>query len=180
MSETALHLANRIRPAVQAVLLRYGACESVPCDEIVEAVVAHLHSDSPRFTARQRVLAESAGRPICWICELPIPMDAELDSPECFSLDHVVPRADGGALLGYQNLKPAHRLCNALRHIQKPGAKMLRRRDELLAQLRRSLGNEYGSTCAGIAVTGAGPRHGVICDCEVNASRSAARMLGAT
>ncbi len=55
------------------------------------------------------------------------------------SLDHV-PRADGGPLLGYQNLKPAHRLCNALRHVQKPGAKMLRRRDELLAQLRRKDG----------------------------------------
>ncbi len=83
------------------------------------------------------MLAESVGRPMCWICELPIPMDAEFDSPECFSLDHVVPRADGGALLGYRNLKPAHRLCNALRHIREPGAKMLRRRDELLAQLRQ-------------------------------------------
>lgn len=50
---------------------------------------------------------------VCWICGLPI--DPELKSPHplSFTVDHVVPIALGGDLLG--EVRAAHRICNMKR-----------------------------------------------------------------
>lgn len=70
-----------------------------------------------------------------WICGLVIPLDAEPDSPECFSVDHVVPRSHGGSQLGYENVKPAHRLCNALRSLVAPSRRMIAKKDQMVGRL---------------------------------------------
>jgi hypothetical protein len=69
----------------------------------------------PELSHREALLRVCDRRPVCWICGFEIDLDAKADSHEAFSIDHVVPRCDGGAQMGFRNLKPAHRLCNSFR-----------------------------------------------------------------
>ena len=134
--DTPSGLCERIRPSVEAVLHRYGAAGIVPVEALARAVIEGLVDTSPRLKARERIIVECGGAPTCWICGLPIPMDAAPDTPERFSIDHVVPKRDGGAILGFENLKPAHRLCNSMRDVPTPSPKILQWRQHLLARLR--------------------------------------------
>lgn len=51
---------------------------------------------------------------ICHLCELPIDRLADPNSDYAPSLDHLIPRSMGG-LHDTDNLKTAHRICNAVR-----------------------------------------------------------------
>ena len=127
-------LRARLEPAI---------CEAAPhvaavdAEAILEAVIQALLEGQPRHTRwRNRLIEDAGGRPICGICDLPIPMDALPDSPEQFSVDHIVPRCEGGAKLGYENLRPAHRYCNALRGTPFLKPKVRRRYELFLEGLR--------------------------------------------
>ena len=50
---------------------------------------------------------------VCWICGSAINMELHYTHPDAFTLDHVVPIANGGRLHG--ETKPAHRRCNSAR-----------------------------------------------------------------
>ena len=121
--DTPSRLCEWIKPSVEDVLRRYGAAGIVPVEALARAVIEGLVDTSPRLKARERIIVECGGAPTCWICGLPIPMDAAPDTPERFSIDHVVPKEDGGAILGFENLKPAHRLCNSMRDVPTRHAK---------------------------------------------------------
>ncbi len=135
-AEPRARLVERIAPAIVKVLNEYDLSGTIAPETLAEAIVAQLVSQSPRLKARERLLAEADGAPECWICKLRIPMDAANDTAECFSIDHVVPRAQGGTHLGYENLRPAHRLCNAVRDMGHPSPKLLRSLDDMMHRLR--------------------------------------------
>lgn len=56
---------------------------------------------------RKRVLAQSR---VCGICGL--------DGAD--SVDHIIPRSQGGAIYDEANLRPAHFICNARRGANRP------------------------------------------------------------
>lgn len=67
---------------------------------------------------RWDVFDKTDGR--CHICGRAIPADLEDSAaPLYFEVDHLVPSSNGGAL-AFENLMPAHRLCNSVR-----GARLL-------------------------------------------------------
>jgi 5-methylcytosine-specific restriction endonuclease McrA len=51
---------------------------------------------------------------ICWLCELPLNMDAHHNDDDAPTIDHVVALAAGGTH-DDENLRPAHRWCNAVK-----------------------------------------------------------------
>jgi len=67
--------------------------------------------------ARKRALATLD--PVCAICHKYIDMEAPAFSPIAVEVDHIVPRARGGALYALENLQLTHSQCN-----RKKGAKM--------------------------------------------------------
>lgn len=66
---------------------------------------------------RQRAIATLD--PVCAICHRAIDLDAEAFSPLAVEVDHIVPRARGGALYALENLQLTHSACN-----RKKGARM--------------------------------------------------------
>lgn len=66
---------------------------------------------------RKRALATLD--PICAICHRPIDLEAPPFSPLAVEVDHIVPRARGGALYELDNLQLTHSQCN-----RKKGARM--------------------------------------------------------
>jgi 5-methylcytosine-specific restriction endonuclease McrA len=68
-------------------------------------------------TARKRAIASKD--PICAICHTPIDLEAPAFSPLAVEVDHIVPRARGGAIYEMDNLQLTHSRCN-----RKKGAKM--------------------------------------------------------
>ena len=91
--------------------------------DAADAVVEELIGGSQGINSREALLRLCDGQTVCWICGKRIPLELSHDEPAAFSIDHVVPRSEGGTQLGFSNLKPAHRFCNNLR-----GQKRLRRR----------------------------------------------------
>lgn len=50
---------------------------------------------------------------VCHLCRKLIDLDAPARTPLSFSVDHVEPKAWGGALYDLRNLRPAHYGCNS-------------------------------------------------------------------
>lgn len=68
--------------------------------------------------ARKRAIASKD--PVCAICHKPIDLDiTEAFHPLSVEVDHIVPRARGGALYELDNLQLTHSQCN-----RRKGAKM--------------------------------------------------------
>jgi 5-methylcytosine-specific restriction endonuclease McrA len=67
--------------------------------------------------ARKRAIASLD--PVCAICHLPIDLEAPAFSPLAVEVDHIVPRARGGAIYEISNLQLTHSRCN-----RQKGAKM--------------------------------------------------------
>lgn len=61
---------------------------------------------------RKRVLAEET---VCWLCGLPLDFDAPPKSRWAPSVDHVVPRSQGGSVFDRSNLRAAHAGHNSAR-----------------------------------------------------------------
>jgi len=72
-----------------------------------------------------------AERRPCHLCGQPIDYRLPAGDPWSFELDHVVPRARGGALYDYGNCDAAHRICNERKGKSMPG-------DARARQIRRS------------------------------------------
>ena len=105
---------ERIYPALLAELSIAGVAPNV-IHRCTEAVVDALHRQVSRLNKRQLLLRMNGNRPKCWICGYAIDLTAAVDADGEFSIDHVIPRSIGGGQLGINNLRPAHRLCNAIR-----------------------------------------------------------------
>ena len=72
---------------------------------------------NPRRSYRRDVLwrrVRALGQP-CWICGLPIPLDAPSKTPLAFELDDLVPVSKGGDPADPSNVAGVHRLCNQWR-----------------------------------------------------------------
>ncbi|WP_204207653.1 hypothetical protein [Collinsella sp. An7] len=72
---------------------------------------------NPRRSYRRDVLwkrVRALGQP-CWICGLPIPLDAPAGTPLAFELDELLPVSKGGDPADMANTAPAHRCCNQWR-----------------------------------------------------------------
>lgn len=67
--------------------------------------------------ARKRAIASKD--PVCAICHRPIDLEAPPFSPLAVEVDHIVPRARGGAIYELDNLQLTHSSCN-----RKKGARM--------------------------------------------------------
>lgn len=67
--------------------------------------------------ARKRAIASKD--PICAICHKPIDLEAPPFHPLAVEVDHIIPRARGGALYELDNLQLSHSQCN-----RRKGAKM--------------------------------------------------------
>lgn len=67
--------------------------------------------------ARKRAIASKD--PVCAICHKYIDLEAPAFSPLAVEVDHIVPRARGGAMYELENLQLTHSKCN-----RKKGAKM--------------------------------------------------------
>lgn len=61
---------------------------------------------------RQRIYERDGGR--CGICKELVPLDVWVPHPLAFTIDHVIPRSEGGDDEP-ANLRPAHFLCNSTR-----------------------------------------------------------------
>lgn len=133
-------LRERLTPLIAEVLEQHKLSERISPEPFVDAIVKGLISREERalLTTRQRLLAEANGVPRCWICDLLIPMNAPEDSHACFSIDHVKERSRGGDWFGVENLRPAHRICNAIRS-NRPKPKTLRRYVAFLNELAEKL-----------------------------------------
>jgi 5-methylcytosine-specific restriction endonuclease McrA len=60
--------------------------------------------------ARKRAIASKD--PVCAICHTPIDLEAPPFSPLAVEVDHIVPRARGGAIYELDNLQLTHSKCN--------------------------------------------------------------------
>jgi 5-methylcytosine-specific restriction endonuclease McrA len=131
-------LERRIGGGIRAILESNALTEHGTYDKIIDAVASALapRRDCTNKRFRERLLEREGWSPRCWICGLPIPMDAEPDSHEAFSVDHVKPRSEGGARLGFDNLRPAHRFCNVIRSTN-PRNKTKERYRKFLESLQR-------------------------------------------
>ena len=54
----------------------------------------------------------------CWICGLPIPLDAPARDPLSFELDELLPVSKGGSPTDPGNVAGAHRCCNLWRGVR--------------------------------------------------------------
>lgn len=115
-----------------------------------------------RRALRRRVAA--MGKP-CWICTLPIDYSLPALHPDSFELDELTPVADGGDPLEFENVAPAHRICNQWR-----GRKSVRRVESIRAAALRAFGMW---SCASEFVTRA--RSAAKIRVKSNESRSKAR-----
>lgn len=64
---------------------------------------------SARTKIRNRLKAE--GRP-CGLCGRPIDYTLPARHPMSFEVDEIVPISHGGSPIDYDNVQPAHRICN--------------------------------------------------------------------
>lgn len=99
----------------------------------------------------RRLIASMRGtQPCFWCREL---IDDELPSPHPLSrtVEHIVPLAEGGALLDPDNCAPAHRRCNETRGRWRPG-------DPIPAHVR-----SVNATRAALVKIGDGPQFCAAC-----------------
>jgi hypothetical protein len=143
MQEQLTVLRARLTPLISGVLEGHGLSERISAEPFVDAVVLGLISREKQIflNTRERLIREANGAPRCWVCELLIPMNAPEDSYACFSVDHVKERRVGGDWHGSENLRPAHRLCNAIRS-NSPRPRTLRRYVAFLRELAGAEGQE--------------------------------------
>lgn len=66
-----------------------------------------------RVVAWRRKLEKDPALAVCWICGEAIDMSLPVLHARSFTLDHLVPLAKGGDVMG--EVKPAHRECNSQR-----------------------------------------------------------------
>jgi 5-methylcytosine-specific restriction endonuclease McrA len=71
------------------------------------------HRSSQRRKIRQRIYKRDGY--ICWLCLGDVDITLTDGNPFAPTLDHVVPRKDGGKD-SLSNLKLAHAVCNNMRH----------------------------------------------------------------
>lgn len=86
--------------------------------------------------ARKRAIASKD--PVCAICHRPIDLEAPAFSPLAVEVDHIVPRARGGAMYDLDNLQLTHSQCN-----RKKGAKMVSDYDGLKVENPVPLSNNW-------------------------------------
>lgn len=113
--------------------------------------------------ALRRRVAAMGGR--CWICTLPIDYSLPALHPDCFELDELTPVSDGGDPLDFDNVAPAHRICNQWR-----GRKSVQKVEEIRIAAFRAFGMW---SCASEFVTRA--RSATKVRDKTNESRSKAR-----
>ena len=79
------------------------------------------HRDKVKIpkSIRQRVYDRDNGT--CWLCHRAVPVDVPPSHPDRASMDHVIPRSQGGPHT-IDNLRLAHRMCNSLRQDQPAAA----------------------------------------------------------
>lgn len=70
----------------------------------------HRPDEKRMLTLRPRVLARDGL--LCYLCCQTIDQELNYLHPEALTLDHVIPRANGGPTT-IENLRPAHRRCNS-------------------------------------------------------------------
>ena len=76
-------------------------------------------------TFRAGIIADAAaGDAPCWICRRPIDYTLRGTHPDAPTLDHLVPRWMGGALLDPHNVAVAHFGCNSRRGAKQRAATM--------------------------------------------------------
>ena len=57
----------------------------------------------------------------CWLCGKPIDYDLPAAHPDCFNLDHAIPRSERPDLAeDPTNFRPSHRICNERRGAADP------------------------------------------------------------
>lgn len=78
--------------------------------------MANHHMGSLKVRRKLRTLRQRDGE-LCWVCKEPIPPDAPPNDPSRASLDHVVPKRDGGGNEN-ANLRLAHGRCNLERTLE--------------------------------------------------------------
>lgn len=86
--------------------------------------------------ARKRAIASKD--PVCAICHSAIDLEAPPFSPLAVEVDHIVPRARGGAMYDIDNLQLTHSRCN-----RQKGAKMASDYDGLNVQNPVPLSNNW-------------------------------------
>lgn len=118
-------------PIVQECLI-LGKDAEYTTDKVVEA----LRENSPTLKIRDQILKECDDKPYCWVCNYRIYLDEPENSDAEFSLDHVIRNTDGGQRT-VENLKPAHRLCNSMRHASKHRSRTLKRVKLMFAHLTK-------------------------------------------
>ncbi len=64
---------------------------------------------------------KAEGRP-CALCGAPIDYSLPARHPLSYELDEIVPVSRGGSAVDYENVQPAHRICN-----QRKGNKIVQR-----------------------------------------------------
>jgi hypothetical protein len=128
-------LYKKVYLAISARLCGAGVDQEL-LHEAAEAVVEDLTSIPRGVDARKALLLMSGYRPVCWVCGFGIPLDVHTDDRAAFSVDHVVPRSEGGSKLGITNLKPAHRFCNNIRNQEHLRKKTRQRYADFLDALR--------------------------------------------
>ncbi len=62
-----------------------------------------------------------AERRPCHLCHQPIDYSLPARDPWSFEVDHLKPKARGGALYDYENVDAAHRICNERKGKKMPG-----------------------------------------------------------
>ena len=108
-------LRDRLQPLVTRVLREHGMFGLKLAVALQNAVAAELVPDRAARTSRDRIVAASGGRPVCWICTFPVGLDAPDDDNRALAIDRIVPRGAAGKDLGFENLRAAHRICQIAR-----------------------------------------------------------------
>lgn len=67
---------------------------------------------------RRQIMATTP--PICWLCGEHIDLTLRGPDGRSWSLDHVIPTSQGGALLDPRNCRPSHLACNRKRQANAP------------------------------------------------------------
>jgi hypothetical protein len=152
--ETSERLYLRVLEAMQDLV----ATDPHAGLERLAAAAASALTNSNRKALRLMVISESDGKPTCGICRIRIFLDVPEASPEAFTLDHIVRKADGGRWEP-KNVRPAHKLCNELEVVfnlgRQPKKHTLQRLHDMRQRMRlRQEAEEPRSTQA----TGRGPR----------------------
>lgn len=80
--------------------------------ELMGGYNGRYKNGNARRKLRERVKAE--GRP-CGICGQPIDYSLPAGHPLSYELDEIIPFSRGGSPIDYNNVQPAHRICNQRR-----------------------------------------------------------------